>query len=742
MGEWRLENILRKFIKGGIFLIPFLVLIVSRSLPFPYITGKGFLFLIVVEALFAAYFALLILGGSQYAPRKNILLLASAFFIFVIFLADVFGVNPHRSFWSTFERMEGFMLYSHLFIFFVISSSVLNKKDWFLFFHISIFVSLLVSGYALLEKTGILKTLNSGRVFSTTGNPIYFAIYLYMHLFLAIFYFFKNRDYRIRFIYAAIFIFELFIFSMTGVRSVFLGIIGAFMVALVIKMFLSVGIKEKFFWGVLAVFIVLIPFFLIIGRGSDFVRSNSSLNRFALIDFLENTAQSRIVLWKIGIKSFIERPVLGWGQENFIIPYAVNYDAKLYGNEQWFDRTHNTLLQWLVDAGIFGLAGYLFVIVAVFSVLNKIRKKRIWNEGQFIVFSAFATGYFIQSFFVFDALVSYFLLAAILGFLVCESDTGENGKRCLVGGKLFLRLLSEKWKFILKFVLIIFVFASMIILVIAVNGKAIRQGKLLIKALSAIESKTGDDLSKIKTAAVEFENALSVDSFGLEEARIQLFGFVWEAAGHMDESFLKDENFISLLDMAIDEMEKEIKRDALDLRSFISLISLYETRLMLYRNEKDFILTESAFRNAFYFKNYAPLYFYFAEYYLNLGDNKAAASVATRILENFGDSSKILSDAERIFVISGYHDNAWKAIYKNTIFGQWPSAVDFLQFGKIAMEQGNTVEASKYGINALKLTEDKQFRKEIFLFLYEAEKMSGNLDKAEVYMTEAKNTGL
>ncbi|MEK7627230.1 MAG: hypothetical protein AAB397_01445, partial [Patescibacteria group bacterium] len=187
---------------------------------------------------------------------------------------------------------------------------------------------------------------------------------------------------------------------------------------------------------------------------------------------------------------------------------------------------------------------------------------------------------------------------------------------------------------------------------------------------------------------------------------------------------------------------KRNKRVYFNLRPLISLIRLYEIRLMLNRNQESFDAVESEFRNAFRFKNYSPFYFYFAEYRINIGDNKAAASSATYIVENFGDSPIILNDAIKIYVMSGYHSDVWKTIYKNADFGQWPSVTDFLQFGKIAMKQNNFIEASKYGNNALKLTEDKQFRKEIFLFLHEAEKMSGNENKAKFYMQEMENTNL
>ena len=63
----------------------------------------------------------------------------------------------------------------------------------------------------------------------------------------------------------------------------------------------------------------------------------------------------------MAIKGFQERPILGWGQENFNYVFNKNYDPGMWGQEQWFDRTHNVILDWLVAGGILGLLAYLSI---------------------------------------------------------------------------------------------------------------------------------------------------------------------------------------------------------------------------------------------------------------------------------------------------------------------------------------------------------------------------------------------
>src|SRR3989344_1034377 len=86
-------------IKIGIWLIPF-------------ITGKNFMFRIIVELL-AVLWVSLAVGRPEYRPKLTPLLKVATVFITVLFLADLFGPNPYRSFFSNYERMEGFMMHVH-----------------------------------------------------------------------------------------------------------------------------------------------------------------------------------------------------------------------------------------------------------------------------------------------------------------------------------------------------------------------------------------------------------------------------------------------------------------------------------------------------------------------------------------------------------------------------------------------------------------------------------------------------
>jgi hypothetical protein len=53
-----MKDIAKAVVYAGLFATPFIVLIISNSLFFPFITGKNFTFRIIVEVIFAGWIIL------------------------------------------------------------------------------------------------------------------------------------------------------------------------------------------------------------------------------------------------------------------------------------------------------------------------------------------------------------------------------------------------------------------------------------------------------------------------------------------------------------------------------------------------------------------------------------------------------------------------------------------------------------------------------------------------------------
>src|SRR3989344_4717233 len=134
------HKILRNTILGLIFLVPFIPLYIANNLFFPFITGKGFVFRIIIEII-CALWLLLLPRDKKDAPRFSWLSLSVTIFTIAVFISDIFGMNPLRSMWSNFERMEGWVTIIHLWAYFIVITSIFGTRNdgrrmWHTFFKI------------------------------------------------------------------------------------------------------------------------------------------------------------------------------------------------------------------------------------------------------------------------------------------------------------------------------------------------------------------------------------------------------------------------------------------------------------------------------------------------------------------------------------------------------------------------------------------------------------------------------
>src|SRR3989338_3742699 len=228
------QAIIRNIVLFFLFLIPFFALIVSNSYFFPFISGKAFYFRILVEIAFAGWVILAFLD-PRYRPKISPISIGVTVFALVILVADLLGVNPMRSLWSNFERMEGWLTIVHLWAFLmavvgVFGSSDLGRRIWYRWFNISLIAATIVAIYGLVQLFGGAAIhQGSTRIDASLGNAAYMAVYMLFHVFLAVY-----MSLRIRaqgrgmtymgWIYSILAIFFAYLIFETATRGTILGL--------------------------------------------------------------------------------------------------------------------------------------------------------------------------------------------------------------------------------------------------------------------------------------------------------------------------------------------------------------------------------------------------------------------------------------------------------------------------------------------------------------------------------------
>ena len=548
-------------IRWGAYLVLFTPLVVSVKFFFPFVAPKTIFFRVVVEILFIAYLFLVASNWSKYRPRINALTLTLFVFLAVFILSSFTGINLSRSFWSTHERMTGILTMLHLFAFFIILSSTFRKRDdWEKFFGVSVIVGVLLSLYIL--KGSEVSTRGGG----TIGNTSFMAAYLLFDIFFALILFLSN-------------------FLKKGGWPVFWQVFSGISLPIMIPVLFSStarGAIAAFFVGIFLLFLGYLIFsgkkYLKISALAIILLAIVSAAFLAVFQpyFIKNKAavqlkemQSRFVVWETGLKAFSERPILGWGPENFNSAYLKHFNPCMSlpqcGTEVWFDRVHNIIFDTLTATGLAGLLSYLAIFTAAFYGLLKALLKIDGRRGIFIPLGMIAvlTVYFIQNLLVFDMINTYlvfFLVLAFISFWTKEQPETE--------GNAAARKINP--------ILAVAVIAALAFVSWTTNIKPLFANYYIIKMVG---SQNPDE------ASLFFKNSLDtwMEKYeSREQFNQKVFKSVYQGMTEEDKNF-----FQGVLDLAKSEMEKSVEENYLDFRPHLFLGELYISSYRLSGNAEE-----------------------------------------------------------------------------------------------------------------------------------------------------------
>jgi len=641
------KDALRWFTVGGVIAIPIIIpFIVSAMMFFPYITGKNFTFRIIIELVFAAWLLLAALD-ARYRPRFSWVLSALVFFTAVVGLADLFGANPFKSFWSNFERMEGYLAILHLLAYFVVASTVLaSEKLWNVFWYCSLGASMAVAGIGLAPIVAAFPDIASiPRIDARFGNPIYLAVYSLFHIFIAFMLMLRVKSvgylrwvlavgvaaflgavevaliakpdaalsgagvfiltalvvlvaiaaldirFKARWVpwllgFAAVIHIATMVLTLT--RGTVLGFLGgAVVTALLIALFER---ERKVLRWVASGALVLVLAIAAAGyaiKDTEFAKTTPVVNRFTQMSLSSGTVEARFMNWGMAWEGAKDRPILGWGQGNYEYVFSKYHDPNMWGEEPWFDRTHNIVFDWLVAAGFAGVIAYFLIPISLFTHLWVIDPhERRWSWRSLASFSAIKrlvkhrdetftateralwtgliTAYLFHNFFVFDNIVSYILFFSVLAYLHWRVTQDHEP----------LWNTVEVRRETVASVMFPVTLVATIVIVWYVNIIGIQTSKALIQALiPQRQLPNGQVVANSPEDILEtYKRALNYDQLGRQEVREQLAQM---AANMQRAEGVQPGTKQEFMTLAVDEMKRELERNPESARLWLFLGSLY-----------------------------------------------------------------------------------------------------------------------------------------------------------------------
>lgn len=469
-----LEKVLLYGIWTGFVLILLTPFVVTPHTIFPYVVGKALYSRVMIEMVFGCWALLAFLRPDCRPPRSRLLILF-AMILGVTMLAAFYGVSVRRSFWSTYERMQGVVDLIHWFLFTVVLASVVRTvSNWRVLLNLNLGVSLMMALLAIGQKYYFSEVLVltwdsfGSRVGTTFGNAIYLGMYLTVNVVIALGFLAqsfipvataatsppfemtgerrrkRNRtsppDVKHagpglqirRLFWGSVVLIEPWALVLTGSRGALAGLVTAigFLAATSILLgstrmarIATVGLTG------LVGSVFLLTWLLFFGP-SLFPPDTALSSPFSKHLVSGESFWERVAGWQAGVKGFIDKPVLGWGPENYVVIFGRHADG-LSGHTHIFDNAHSKFVEELTTKGLLGLLSYLSIWTSTFWIVARAARGTDFRERIPTLFvGAALAGHFIQNQFALYSSTGSLQYSLLLAFVTnLERDAVPAGRR-------------------------------------------------------------------------------------------------------------------------------------------------------------------------------------------------------------------------------------------------------------------------------------------------------------------------
>lgn len=350
-----------------------LIAILIGGLPFVYsgITFQGYIiikaayFSTIVEVACIIY-ALIVWRNEKARPHMTLLHASVLVYVITQAVSTLWSVDVGLSFFGISTRREGFFTLLHLYALFLMVEYCMRKES----------VKQMLVTVSAVASSGIAILLISKSIgfweLNTMGNPTVMGMFLLVQLFVTLYRTASTKHHKKFFKVLAML--HMVGMILSGSRGVLLGFFITIILGVIILSRRKISLRARVVGGVLFILPILLYGILLGMRSTQFVQSNSTLQKITNVTFERSTLQTRLLFWKSGLAGFVQRPLLGYGRENFSSIYEAHYDPRIYKatfDSQWTDRSHNIFIDELINGGILGLLAFLGIAAAILLTLRK-----------------------------------------------------------------------------------------------------------------------------------------------------------------------------------------------------------------------------------------------------------------------------------------------------------------------------------------------------------------------------------
>lgn len=349
-------------------------------------------------------------------------LILSAFFITLI-LSTIFSQDPSLSVFGSPTRTGGILNLLFFFILAIFLTLFVSQSAWKKLFNFLFITGVAISLFGLIQYFKIFKNIfvsyESGSTPSFLGSSAFLAIYMLFLSILAFVYFINEKETRKKALYGGLFLLFGFTILITGARATYLGLLAGFFFFFFFypKKLRTLKIIAAIFVLLAVIAVVLFNFFPQIGEKNNLLKI--VVNRLSIKRVATDLLGTRFSAWKITLQAIKDKPILGWGPENFYIGFEKHYDPTILGvKNMWWDRPHNVFLEIWVNSGIFALIFYTAFWAMILWRLQIFKRQQGDDKLTYLAHGvqAMFIGYLVALFFNFDGFSTYLISFFFVGY--------------------------------------------------------------------------------------------------------------------------------------------------------------------------------------------------------------------------------------------------------------------------------------------------------------------------------------
>lgn len=449
----RCESVLLWAVRLCIVLLLLVPCVVTTSTVFPFVVGKALYCRVLIE-LAVGLWALLLLANPSFGPPRSTLLVLLALGLGSAAVSAWFGVSWQRSVWSNYERMQGVVETVHWFACtVVVVSTFRNGESLRALLNLNLAASLAVALLAIasfvqldLPVYGVLFEKDYPRIGASLGNSTYLGTYALVNSIVASGLLTRSfaksegnsttrtATLAARFFWTLAAVLNVTALLLSGSMGSLVGLAAAVLlvVALCVSLMRSLVVRLAVVAAAVGLGVVVVYGIVMVQSGTvaDW-STNPMLQRLAGANAQDRSVQQRLFAMRAGVDALAERPLTGWGPENFVVVFGRHVEDL---SMEVHDNSHNKLIEEVATKGVLGLAGFVALWGFGFYVLLRAALRHKSGERIFaLTMAAALAGYFVNAMTLFDTAVLNLLGVLLLACCVYwEVETRvpqvENGR--------------------------------------------------------------------------------------------------------------------------------------------------------------------------------------------------------------------------------------------------------------------------------------------------------------------------